>query len=309
MASLADGFPQFPRLPTELRDQIWRYAFPEPRTYEVLDAPRYSPMSRQGPSAKVIFADIRNEPLPALARVCRDARQAVLRRYKPIALSGVVKHINLDRDIILLDSYLQVRRLLKVVRLLSQIESVRRNATRIALGTSWGIHSGLHLRIFHKAVRTKQNMARLLGYLSKFPRLEEIILIVCQRSTFNVPFPQPNHTPWDHHFLWETYNSPYYINFILDNHGLHKPSQSKLVPYDAESQKTEKSTISTSTSKCSYRDPHPRGHQVQDLKVMFENSLRSVVEKNSSLPDSYEPPRLETATLVWIYGVGRRRFS
>ncbi|KAI0193277.1 hypothetical protein EV127DRAFT_13175 [Xylaria flabelliformis] len=303
MDRMANSFPQFSRLPQELRDQIWQYAFPEARIYEVLDSP-CSVSSQAGPSAKLMFADVRNQPPPTLSRVCRDSRQAVLRHYKPLAFSGVVKHVNLDRDILLLDSYLQVRRLLKVIRLLSQIESVRRGASRIALGTSWGLHTGLHLRLFHKAVRTKQNMARLLGHLSKFPNLEAIILVVYQRSTFNLTYSQPNRTtiPWDHHDFWEAYHYRFNINFNLENYWLRRPYQTKLVRYDPEAQKVEKPLASTRVSKSYCRDPQPRGHQVRDLKTMFEQSLRTVAGSGRFSPTgSYEPPKLETATLTWIY--------
>ncbi|GAP87400.1 hypothetical protein SAMD00023353_2700070 [Rosellinia necatrix] len=302
MANTTGRFPQFSRLPPELRDQIWSDAFPEARTYEVLDSPCSVP-AQAGPCAKLMFADVRNEPPPALARVCRDSRQAVLRHYKPLAFSGVVKHINLSRDILLLDSYLQVRRLLKVIRLLSQIESVRRSATRIALGTSWGLHTGLHLRLFHKAVRTKQNMARLLGHLSKFLSLEAIILVVYQRSAFNLTFSQPNRTtvPWDHHDLCEAYHYRFNINFNLENYWLRRPYQTRLVRYDPEAQKIEK-PLPARTSKSCCRDPQPRGYQVRDLKRMFEKSLQSVTENGRFFPARlYEPPKLETATLTWIY--------
>ncbi|KAI1169569.1 hypothetical protein F4777DRAFT_203330 [Nemania sp. FL0916] len=313
MTSLAAGFPQFSRLPPELRDQIWGYAFPEARIYEVLDSPCSAP-SQASPSAKLMFADVRNEPPPALARVCRDSRQAVLRRYKPLAFSGTVKHINLDRDILLLDSYLQVRRLLKVIRLLSQIESVRRHTSRIALGTSWGLHTGLHLRIFHKAVRTKKNMARLLGYLSKFTRLEAIILVVYQRSTFNLALSQSTRmtVPWDHHDLWEAYHYRFNVNFDLENYWLRRPCQTKLVRYDPESQKAGKppyALYARASPKSCCRDPQPRGHQVRDLKRMFEKALRGAAEDRQLLPVRYELPKMETATLTWIYtGVGYKDY-
>ncbi|RWA05453.1 hypothetical protein EKO27_g9656 [Xylaria grammica] len=210
-----------------------------------------------------MFADVRNEPPPTLARVCRDSRQAVLRYYKPLAFSGIVKHINLSRDILLLDSYLQVRRLLKVIRLLSQVDSVRRNASKIALGTSWGLHTGLHLRLFHKAVRTTQNMARLLGHLSKFTNLEAIILVVYQRSAFKLTFNQPNHAviPWDHYDLWEAYHYQFNINFNLENYWLRRPYQTKLIRYDPEVHKIERLLTSIRISKSCCRDAQPRGYQ------------------------------------------------
>lgn len=250
-----------------------------------------------------MFADVRNEPPPALARVCRDSRQAVLRHYKPLALSGVVKYIDLTRDILLLDSYLQVRRLLKVVRLLSQIETVKRSALRIALGTSWGVHTGLHLRLFHKAVRTKQNMARLLGHLSKFHKLEAIILVVYQSSVFNMTFSPANRTtlPWDHHDLCEAYYYRYHVNFNFENYWLRRPHQTELILYDPEAQKPEKSLPNRISKPCC-RDPQLRGHQVRDLKRMFEKSLRSVTDNGRFFPARmHEPPKIETATVTWVY--------
>lgn len=168
----------------------------------------------------------------------------------------------------------------------------------------WGLHTGLHLRLFHKAVQTKQNMARLLGHLSKFPNLEAIILVVYQRSTFNLTFSQPNRTtiPWEHHDFWEAYHYRFNVNFNLENYWLRRPYQTKLVRYDPEAQKAEKLLASTRISKSYCRDPQPRGHQVRDLKMMFEKSLRTVVANGQFSPAGlYEPPKLETATLTWIY--------
>ncbi|KAI8632512.1 hypothetical protein F5Y19DRAFT_366186 [Xylariaceae sp. FL1651] len=303
MANAMASFPQFSKLPLELRDQIWSYAFPEARIYEILDSPCSSP-ARAEPASRLMFADVRNEPPPPLARVCRDARQAVLRRYKPLAFSGVIKHINLSRDILLLDSYLQVRRLIKVIRLISQIEPIRRSASRIALGTSWGLHTGLHLRLFHKAVRTKQNMARLLGHLSKFLKLEAIILVVYQRSALNLTSSLPSHQtlPWNHHDLWEPYHFRFNVNFNLENYWLRRPYQTKLVRYDPEAQKVERPLASRRLSKSCCRDPQPRGQQVRDLKKLFEKSMLSVAEDSSSPSmGPCELPKLETATLTWIY--------
>ncbi|KAI1202165.1 hypothetical protein F5X97DRAFT_254279 [Nemania serpens] len=304
MASLTDSFPQFSKLPPELRDQIWSYNFPEARIYEVLDSPTTHP-PKAVPSAKLMFADVRNEPPPALARVCRDSRQAVLRHYKPLAFSGVVKHINLRHDILLLDSYLQVRRLLKVVRLLSQVEPIRRIVSRIALGTSWGLHTGLYLRIFHKPGQKNQNMARLLMYLSKFTNLNAIILVVFQRSAFNLTFGESNQVtiPWDHHDLHEVYNSQFNVNFNIENYWQRRPYQTKLVQYDPEVEKIEKPPTSPRGSKSCHPNPQPQGYHVRDLKRTFERALRAAVASSGSLfrAGSYEPPKLETATLTWIY--------
>lgn len=252
-----------------------------------------------------MFADVRNEPPPSIARVCHDARQAVLRRYKPVAFSGTVKHLDLQRDIILLDSYLQVKRLLKVIRLLSQIEPIRRSATRLALGTSWGLHTGLHLRMFHRTVQTKRNMARFLQYVSKFRQLETIILVVYQRSAFNIRLRCPEHQrlPWRHYDLYESYHFNFNVNFNFDNYWLRRPYQSKLVKFEPEDDRTDMEKMQSSLprhSKQCVHDPQPRGYQVHDLKGTFEGWLQKFAE-DESLGPSLKVPGLETATLTWIY--------
>ncbi|KAK5624414.1 hypothetical protein RRF57_000130 [Xylaria bambusicola] len=296
MAGSTDWFPKFSNLPQELRDQIWLFAFPEPRIYEVFDSPCSS--LKRTASAKLMFADIRNEPPPPLARVCRNSRQAVLRYYKPLVFSGIVKHINLGRDILLLDSYLQVRRLLKVIRLLSQIECVRRNASRIALGTSWGLNTGLDLRLLNKAVRTKPNMARFLKYLLKFPKLKALILVVYQRSAFDMTSIYSDHTtttPWSHQYYWEAYYCQFTVNFNLENYWARRPLEKKLVQHGFETMEAEKMDASTRISKSYHRCPRPHKYQIQDLKKTFEQSLLSVAENDCI------PPKLETATVTWIY--------
>ncbi|OTA78584.1 hypothetical protein M434DRAFT_242909 [Hypoxylon sp. CO27-5] len=333
MDSQPPSFPQFAKLPLELRDMIWGYALPEPRVFEVLDSPS-SQQSQNTPSGRLMFADVRNEPPPSIARVCRDARQAVLRRYKPIAFSGTVKHLDLRRDIILLDSYLQVKRLLKVIRLLSQIEPIRRSVTRVALGTSWGLHTGLHLRMFHRSVQTKRNMARFLEYVSKFRQLETIILVVYQRSAFGlrlkccgpgaIPIPGSEHRhqqhqhhhqqqhqrsllPWRHYDLYESYHFNFNVNFNFENYWLRRPYQSRLVRYEPEDDRTEteklqqQSTLPRHHSKQCMHDPQPRGYQVHDLKGTFEGWLKKFAEDESLGGPSLKVPGLETATLTWIY--------
>jgi hypothetical protein len=155
-------------------------------------------------------------------------------------------------------------------------------------------------------------MARLLEHLSRFLKLEAIILVVYQRSAFNLTFAQPRHTvPWDHHDLCEAYHFRFNVNFNLENYWLRRPYQTKLVRYDPEAQKPEKPSVSARASKSCCREPQPRGHQVRDLKKMFEKSLQSVAEDGRCFPTgSYQPPKLETATLTWIYtGFGYSDFS
>ncbi|ORY60246.1 uncharacterized protein BCR38DRAFT_412426 [Pseudomassariella vexata] len=310
--SLQGGFPQFSRLPLELRDQIWGYALPEPRVYEVIDSPSSS-TPQSTPASRLMFADVRNEPPPAIARVCHDARQAVLRRYKPLVFSGTVKHIDLSRDIILLDSYLQVKRLLKVIRLLSQIEVLRKSIYRLALGTSWGLYTGLHLRMFHKTVQTKRNMTKFLEHLSKFRRLKTLILVVYQRSAFNLKLRWPSEhqsLSWRHYDLWQPYHYNFNVNFNFDNYFLRRPHQSMLVKYESEVVDKTNITcpqVAPRQPKQQPQDPQPCGHQVHELKDTFERWMLKL-EKEGCIGE-YQPPALETATLTWIYaGVSNASF-
>ncbi|KAK7969938.1 hypothetical protein PG988_009011 [Apiospora saccharicola] len=293
-------FFQFSKLPFELRDLIWSYALPEPRVYEVLDSPS-SAHHHNTPSSRLMFADIRNEPPPTLGRVCQDARRAVSHRCKPLVFSGTVKHVDLSRDIILLDSYLQVKRLLKVMRLLSQIDTVRRHATKIALGTSWGLYTGLHLRLFHKSVRTQQNLARFLQHISKFRQMKDIILVVYQRSAFNLNrrvLDRPR-LPWQHYDLYESYHYNYNVNYNVDNYFVRRPCHSRLVRYDPGIAKADRIHLSISQHKQYSYGPLPLSHQVHELKTTFEEWMGKVVEAGSL--GNAQPPRLETATLTWIY--------
>ncbi|KAI1341448.1 hypothetical protein F5Y15DRAFT_376150 [Xylariaceae sp. FL0016] len=252
-----------------------------------------------------MFADVRNEPPPLIATVCHDARQAVLRRYRPVVFSGIVKHLDLSQDILLLDSYLQVRRLLKVIRLLSQIETVRRNVTKLALGTSWGLQTGLHLRLFHKTVQTKKNMARLLNHISRFQKLKSLILVVYQRSAVSprVKFPDHRNLPWSHHDLLEPYYFNFNVNFDHDNYWIRRPYQKKLIQISPDITGEERVyPVVRHTKHCPHCDPQPRGPQVHDLKATFESWLKKLVlERGHELSNTFVPPNLETATLTWIY--------
>ncbi|KAI0482280.1 hypothetical protein GGR56DRAFT_179365 [Xylariaceae sp. FL0804] len=297
-------FPDFSRLPAELRDQIWGYALPEPRVYEVLDTPSQR-HSRSEPTCHLMFADIRNEPPPPMARVCHDARQAVLRRYKPLVFSGTVKHIDLSRDIILLDSYLQVRRLLKVMRLLSQVDHVRRAMARLALGTSWGVHTGLHLRLFHRTVRTRRNMDKFLEHSSKFRNLKTIILVVYQQSAFSLGPLGSDHQllPWQHYDIWQPYHSNYNVNFNSDNYWVRRPYQRALVKYIPDISNGDKCQATPRPARhCPQCEAQPHGHQVHRLKATFEGWIQTIQnDPDSQLGPLVETPRLETATLTWVY--------
>ncbi|KXJ91508.1 hypothetical protein Micbo1qcDRAFT_65964 [Microdochium bolleyi] len=283
---IATHFQLFDRLPTELQDLIWQYALPDPRVYEVFDAPAPS-IPRSDPSNHLLFADIRNERPPIIGTVCHGARNAVLRRYRPIVLSGTVKFLDLKRDVLLLDSYLQVRRLLKAIRLLSQIDVIRKHMSQIALGTSWGLHAGLQLRLFHRTVQTKRNMTMLLKHLAQFNKLEAVVLVVYQRSAFslqmqwldercfawNTSAPPPpaatvSELPWHQQHPQAArsvrvgqpasptrdqpgYHYNFHVNFNLDNYWLRRPCHSSLEEYVVDDGDDDEEAIRTKHEKVS----------------------------------------------------------
>lgn len=276
-------FRPFRRLPAELQDLVWQHAMPEPKVYEVFDAPAPT-MPRSNPANHLSFADVRNERPPPISNACRGAREAVMRRYKPIVLSGTVKFLDLRRDVLLFDSYLQVRRLLKAIRLLSQVDVIRKNISQIALGTSWGLHAGLQLRLFHRSVQTKRNMAKLLKHLAQFKKLEAVVLIVYQKSAFSLqvqwldqrcfawnttPTPTSTTRPAMQRHIHEhqpsrmsaastgAAQSPgfhynYHVNFNLENYWLRRPCHSSLEDYITEDTNEMKGThnkLNSSASK------------------------------------------------------------
>ncbi|KAH6854179.1 hypothetical protein B0I37DRAFT_303835, partial [Chaetomium sp. MPI-CAGE-AT-0009] len=174
--------------PPEIRNMIWEFALPEPRVYEVLDAPN----ARQKTPAQegLMFANMHPEPPPALAAVCRESRYFVLHHYKPLTLGKTTKFVDMSRDILLLEPYLLVKRLHRTLHFMSQIPLVRENATRLALGTSYGIYPGIFHPVLGRKV-SKNNMGKLLASLARFPRLRTLIFVVHQEFQFEFDFRFP----------------------------------------------------------------------------------------------------------------------
>ncbi|KAM0332095.1 hypothetical protein ACHAQA_002367 [Verticillium albo-atrum] len=169
------------KLPPELRYMIWERALPPSRVYEVLDAPN---AKKKTPALDgLTFANFRHEPPPILAAVCHETRAFVLRRYRALTLSGTTKYVDLSRDILLLEPYLLVKRLLRTLHFLTQIPLVRNNVTRLAFGTSYGLHTGICHPILSWKV-SKANMGILLARLAKLPRLERILFVIHQEFQF-----------------------------------------------------------------------------------------------------------------------------
>ncbi|KAK0632289.1 hypothetical protein B0T14DRAFT_415476 [Immersiella caudata] len=192
-----DRFGLFQRLPAEIRNMIWEYSLPESRVYEVLDAPN----AKQKTQAQkgLMFANVHPEPPPALAAVCRESRYFVLHHYKPLTLGSTTKYVDLSRDILLLEPYLLVKRLHRTLHFMSQIPLVRDNINRLALGTSYGVYTGICHPVLSWKV-SKNNMGKLLSTLAKFPKLKLLIFVVHQEFQFEFDYrfpgtltPIPNH--------------------------------------------------------------------------------------------------------------------
>lgn len=182
---MASDFPGFMRLPVEIRLMIWREALPEPRVYEVMDVPN----AKQKMTAEkgLMFANLQYEPPPAMAAVCTEARAFVLRHYRPLTLSNTTKFVDVSRDILLLEPYLLVKRLLRTLHFLSQLPLLRDHLTQLALGTSYGLHTGICHPILSWKV-SRNNMAKLLAKLACFPALRRILFVVHQDFHFEFDF-------------------------------------------------------------------------------------------------------------------------
>lgn len=194
-----DEFGLFQRLPAEIRNMIWEYSLPESRVYEVLDAPNAKQKTQ--PEKGLMFANVHPEPPPALAAVCRESRYFVLHHYKPLTLGSTTKYVDLSRDILLLEPYLLVKRLHRTLHFMSQIPLMRDNINRLALGTSYGVYTGICHPVLSWKV-SKNNMGKLLSTLAKFPKLKLLIFVVHQEFQFEFDFrfpgtltPIPNHPP------------------------------------------------------------------------------------------------------------------
>lgn len=186
--NMSETFTYFNKLPAEIRTMIWEYSLPEARVYEVLDAPnaKLKTPARQG----LMFANIHPEPPPALAAVCRESRYFVLHYYKPLTLCTTTKYVDLSRDILLLEPYLLVKRLHRTLHFMSQTPLICDNINQLALGTSYGVYTGICHPVLSWKV-SKNNMGKMLSSLAKFPRLKTLIFIVHQEFQFEFDFRFP----------------------------------------------------------------------------------------------------------------------
>lgn len=186
---MSEGFKCFQKLPAEIRTMIWEYSLADSRVYEVLDAPNAT--QKTPAQLGLMFANVHPEPPPALAAVCRESRYFVLRHYKPLTLGKTTKYVDLSRDLLLLEPYLLVKRLHRTLNFMSLIPLVRDHINRLALGTSYGVYTGICHPVLNWKV-SKTSVGKLLSSLARFPKLKTLIFIVHQEFQFEFDFRWPH---------------------------------------------------------------------------------------------------------------------
>lgn len=183
---------------------VWEYSLPEGRVYEVLDAPHAK--AKTPAQEGLMFANVHPEPPPALAAACRESRYIALHRYRPLTLGKTTKYVNLSRDMLLLEPYLLVKRLHRTLQFMSQIPFIRDNLSRLAMGTSYGVYTGICHPVLNWKV-SKSNMGKLVARLADFPSLKALVFVVHQEFQFEFDFARhPNSNGYNPHLHLQHYH-------------------------------------------------------------------------------------------------------
>ncbi|TEA13065.1 hypothetical protein C8034_v005295 [Colletotrichum sidae] len=311
----ARGGQTFPvmKLPVEIRLMIWEYALPGPRVYEVMDAPNAS--QKTPAAAGLMFANVRDEPPPALGAVSHETRVFVLQRYRPLTLSVTTKYVDLSRDVLLLEPYLLVKRLLRTLHFFSQIPLVRDSLTRLAFGTSYGLYTGISHPVLSWKV-SKSNMATLLARLAKFPKLRRLVFVIHQefQFDFNVHLPYastPQHAEMAAlrpQLVHQGYRFKFDIESHLNYTQPRHPHCNEFLHYPL--------AVDEDKDDCFDKDLEdepelieswPTNDDWRRFRRRFHRSLHLAVEKGP--PGSARPavmPKLEGASLLWKYSKAQR---
>lgn len=325
------------RLPPEVRSMIWEYSLPEGRVYEVLD----SPNAKQKTPAHLglMFANVHQEPPPALASVCRESREFVLRRYKPLCLSTTTKYVDLSRDILLLEPYLLVKRLLRTLHFLSQIPLVRDELAKLALGTSYGLHTGICHPVLSWKV-SKNSMGKVLARLSKLPKLKKLVFIVHQEFQFEFDFGLPKpmgglppaglgpgfglglvaaqgfHRP---QLVHQAYRFKFDIESNINYHYPRHPHHNEFLyyPLDIDEDRDDIFDKDNLDEEAEWCDPWPTNDDWRRFRRRFQRAIHLTVEKDKQacaaavanggapgVPKFTVVPALEGASLLWRYTKG-----
>lgn len=192
------SFHLFPQLPPELRNQIYTLALPEPILHEITPASSHSPPSSSSasPAKSLRFTNPRALSPPSLSAVSREARSLTLHTYKPLTLNGTTKYIDPSRDMLLLEASLTGRELLRVLSMLGKIPVVRDGLRGLALGTSWGVHTGIWHTVLgwgrhRKGGSGGNSVGKLVARLAAFKRLERLVFLVRQEVQVEIATGSP----------------------------------------------------------------------------------------------------------------------
>lgn len=174
---------KFTLLPPELRNSIWESALPPPRVFDIYPAST----SQKTPAAQGLrFDNPYSEPPPPLAAACRESRSLALHHYQALTLGGTTKYVDLARDVLLLESYLFERDLLRTLQFMGRVPLIRDGLRSLAFGTSYGVHTGLWHPVLGWKKLTRSNMGRLLQRLAAFGRLQRLVLVVRQEVQYEL---------------------------------------------------------------------------------------------------------------------------
>lgn len=194
-ANMPTNFHQFTHLPPELRILIWEYTLPEPRVFDIYPAST----SQKTPAQQGLrFRSHLTEQPPATSAVCRESRSYILRHYSPLTLGSTTKYVDLSRDLLLLESCLFERGLLRTLWFMSGIPQIRDHLRSLAFGTSWGVLSGIgHPLLGRKPGQS--SAGRFLQRLALFPKLERVVFVLYQEVQFEVQKLPRTGGAWDGH--------------------------------------------------------------------------------------------------------------
>ncbi|KAF0332081.1 hypothetical protein RB213_010350 [Colletotrichum asianum] len=303
------------RLPVEIRLMIWEYALPQSRVYEVMDAPNAS--QKTPAAAGLMFANVRDEPPPALGGVCHETRVFVLQRYRPLTLSVTTKYVDLSRDVLLLEPYLLVKRLLRTLHFFSQIPLVRDSLSRLAFGTSYGLYTGICHPVLSWKV-SKTNMATLLARLAKFPKLRKLVFVVHQEFQFDFDVHYPYAAPQSANsnlgaLRPQQVHQGYRFKFDIESHlnytqPRHPHSNEFLYyPLAVEEDKDDCFDKDDLEDEADLYESWPTNDDWRRFRRRFHRSMHLAVEKGpSASPRPRIMPTLEGASLLWRYTKARR---
>ncbi|ROV94587.1 hypothetical protein VPNG_09178 [Cytospora leucostoma] len=183
------------QLPPELRGLIWECTLPEPRVFDIYPAST----SQKTPAEQGLrFTNQLTEPPPALSGVCRESRSFILRHYSPLVISSTTKYVDFSRDILLLESCLLERGLLRTLWFMSNMPQIRDNLCNLAFGTSWGMTTGIR-HPFLGRNPGEGHAAKFLQRLAVFPKLRRVIFVLDQELQIEVRKLPERIDVWDGH--------------------------------------------------------------------------------------------------------------